>query len=282
MKDTATAFVGDMPRNYDRFLRKILFEPFAEDLARRVAVDQPATILELACGTGVVTAKLAEKLPNATLVATDISEDMLAIARQNVPGKVEWAIADAHDPGSVGTGFDAVVCQFGVMFLEDRVRCFTEVRKLLSGSPHPPTPSPRTTHRGEGEPGAFHFSTWAPIEENPIANLAHRTLVEMFPDDPPRFFTVPFGYADEALIRSELDQAGYSSVSIKQARLFSGSSPANDAAYGFIRGGPLAAALSERGADLNEVTAKLEVALKSEFGDPVVSPLSAWVVRAAG
>jgi mannose-6-phosphate isomerase-like protein (cupin superfamily) len=62
MADRNTAFVGDIPRNYDRYLGPVLFHEFADDLAQRIKVVPGMRVLELACGTGIVTRRLADRL----------------------------------------------------------------------------------------------------------------------------------------------------------------------------------------------------------------------------
>ena len=76
-------------------------------------------VLELACGTGIVTGRLFERLgPKAKLVATDLNDSMLhyAAAKLGSETSVEWKEADATDLPFLDRSFDAVVCQFGLIF----------------------------------------------------------------------------------------------------------------------------------------------------------------------
>ncbi|HXU07349.1 MAG TPA: class I SAM-dependent methyltransferase, partial [Blastocatellia bacterium] len=82
MSDQHAAFVGSIPENYDRYLGPCLFEDYAKDIAQRVNVPDGGSVLEIACGTGIVTRKLRDSLPtNVRLVATDLNEAMLAYAK---------------------------------------------------------------------------------------------------------------------------------------------------------------------------------------------------------
>src|SRR4030095_3327756 len=119
MPDRPDAFVGTVPQNYDRYLGPVLFHGFADDLTARVPRGPGIRVLEVACGTGIVTRRLLARLRGqGTLVATDLNEAMLAHARSEGPGDParEWRQADATALPFPDGSFDAVVCQFGLMF----------------------------------------------------------------------------------------------------------------------------------------------------------------------
>ena len=87
------AFVGSIPENYDRYLGPVLFEPYAADLAARVNVPDNGSVLELACGTGIVTRQLRDRLgPAVKLVATDLNEAMMGYAARKFQPEdsIEW------------------------------------------------------------------------------------------------------------------------------------------------------------------------------------------------
>src|SRR6185436_8265689 len=118
-----TAFVGSIPENYDRYLGPVLFEPYAADLVDRLALAERADVLELACGTGIVTRRLRDHLgPGARLVATDLNQAMIEYAQTKFASEdsTEWKQADATDLPFADQSFDAVVCQFGLMFFPDK------------------------------------------------------------------------------------------------------------------------------------------------------------------
>src|SRR4051812_34775644 len=76
--DSDRVFAGSIPQLYSQYLGPLIFEPYAEDLATRVAVRQPARVLEIAAGTGAVTRQLVKSLPaSAAIVATDLNQPML-------------------------------------------------------------------------------------------------------------------------------------------------------------------------------------------------------------
>src|SRR4051794_14861952 len=123
MDNKNAQFAGSIPAAYDRYLGPMFFQPYAEDIAARLNVGPNSSVLELACGTGIVTRVLRDRLPaTARLIATDLNEGMMQIAAEKFTQSnvVEWKQADAtrlpFDDGS----FDTVVCQFGLMFFPDK------------------------------------------------------------------------------------------------------------------------------------------------------------------
>ncbi len=84
MTATDTAFAGSIPGLYDRYLGPMLFEPYAEEVARRVQPFLPGHVLETAAGTGIVTAALHRALPDAEVIATDLNPAMLDVAAQRI------------------------------------------------------------------------------------------------------------------------------------------------------------------------------------------------------
>jgi hypothetical protein len=117
-----SGFVGSIPQIYERYLVPLIFEPYAADLARRVVSAAPKRVLEIAAGTGVVTRRLAASLPDdVAIVATDLNQPMLDVAAAaGTAREVEWQRADALSLPFADASFDAVVCQFSVMFFPDK------------------------------------------------------------------------------------------------------------------------------------------------------------------
>jgi ubiquinone/menaquinone biosynthesis C-methylase UbiE len=198
--DTDKVFAGSIPENYDRHMVPLIFEPYAEDLARRAATLSPTAVLETAAGSGVVTRALAPRLsPRASYVVTDLNQPMVdyAASRQPPDNRIEWRRADALALPFADAAFDLICCQFGAMFFPDRVSGYREARRVLKPGGH------------------FIFNVWDRIEENVFADDVTNALAKMFPHDPPRFLArTPHGYHDTALIRRELENAGFSHVTI--------------------------------------------------------------------
>jgi SAM-dependent methyltransferase len=117
VQDSDKVFAGSIPGLYDRYLVPLLFAPFAEDLTERLRGFAGEHVLELAAGTGIVTGRLAQVLPKAKIVATDLNQAMLDVAATKVPPEsVTFQAVDAQDLPFEDASFDAVISSIGVMF----------------------------------------------------------------------------------------------------------------------------------------------------------------------
>ena len=267
MTDTNARFVGSIPENYDRHLGPVLFEPYARDLARRVPVTEGTRLLEVACGTGIVTRHLRERLPaSARFVATDLNPPMIEYARRKLEGVkgIDWQPADACALPFPDASFDVVACQFGLMFVPDKPAALREARRVLAPG------------------GTFLFSTWDSLEKNMFAKRAHETIAGFFPDNPPTFYQVPFSLHRPDVLTGMLAETGFKDVQV-DAVSFQGKSPSSrDLARGLVEGNPVGNTIRERG-DIDEAAVIEAVArvVAAEFGDrPVRIPLHAFVLTA--
>src|SRR6516225_9749727 len=123
MNNDAASFIGNIPEHYDSGLGPMIFVDYAIDIARRAAACSPARVLETASGTGIVTRQLRDVLPPGVhLTATDLNAPMLEVARTEFRSGEEVAFqpADAAALPFSDGAFDAVVCQFGVMFFPQK------------------------------------------------------------------------------------------------------------------------------------------------------------------
>jgi SAM-dependent methyltransferase len=226
----ADEFIGSVPELYDRFMGPMLFEPYARELAGRFAGFEGA-ILETAAGTGRVTRALAEAIgPRATILATDFSEPMLAQAMKVVSSpKIAWRQADATALPFEDASFDAVVCQFGLMFFPDKAAGYAEARRVLRPN------------------GRFVFSVWDDIQANDLSFVVGEAVAALFPDNPAEFLQRgPFGYHDEALIRDGLAGAGFIDVVVERVVLETPAASAEDAATAIVKGSPLGVEIEAR------------------------------------
>jgi len=194
MADSDKVFTGSIPKLYDTHLVPLIFEPYAADLVHRLGSRSLSRVLEIAAGTGVVTRALASALDeNVSVVATDLNQAMLDHASAvGTKRAVEWRQADAMQlPFGEGI-FDAVVCQFGVMFFPDKSKAFSEARRVLKPG------------------GVFIFNVWDRITENEFADVVTIALESLFPKEPPRFLArTPHGYHDHRIIERDLANGGF-------------------------------------------------------------------------
>lgn len=246
-------FAGSIPRIYEDHLVPLIFQPYAVDLASRIAARFPSRVLEIAAGTGVVTRQLAAALPERVpIVATDLNQAMLDQASQvGTTRPVEWRRADAMQLPFEDGAFDAMVCQFGVMFFPDKPQAFAEARRVLRPG------------------GALVFSVWDRIEDNELADVVTTALASVFPVDPPRFLArTPHGYHDTAAIVQDLARGGFSAPPrITTVAAVSRAASPRVPAIAFCQGTPLRSEIEARGAAwLAEATDAAADALARRFG----------------
>jgi Methyltransferase domain len=112
MTEIDKLFTGAILALYDRHLGPMLFEPYAADLAARVARLAPRQVLETAASTGIVTRALHGSLPSGvSIVATDLNQPMLDhAAKWEQDGRVAWRRVDATALPFADGSFDAVIC----------------------------------------------------------------------------------------------------------------------------------------------------------------------------
>jgi SAM-dependent methyltransferase len=262
-----TMFTGAVPQIYGELLVPMIFAPYARDLATRVHGREISTLLEIAAGTGAVTRELADRLPaSVSIVATDLSQPMLdQAARTGTTRPVKWQQADAMQLPFADASFDAVVCQFGVMFFPDRAHAYAQVRRVLRPG------------------GAFIFNTWDRIEANDFPDAVQSALIDLYPDDPPRFMTrIPHGYFDPAIIRDDLARARFlATPTITPVRTRCSAPSPHTVAAAFCQGTPMRPELESRGPDeLARATAAAADAIARRFGAGAIEGgISALVVE---
>ena len=259
-------FAGSIPKLYEEYLVPLIFQPYAEDLANRLASRTLSRVLEIAAGTGVVTRRLASALPeDVPIVATDLNRPMLDMAAAvGTKRPVEWREADAMQLPFDDGEFDAVVCQFGVMFFPSKPKAFSEARRVLKAG------------------GVMLFNVWDRIEENEFAHTVTTALESLFPQDPPRFMArTPHGYHDLALVGRDLQGGGF--VSSPQVHTVAARSTAVSPripALAYCQGTPLRSEIEARDKSrLGEATDLAAAAIAERFGPgPVDGKIQAHII----
>jgi SAM-dependent methyltransferase len=258
MSDTDAIFAGSTPKIYDEYLAPMIFEPYAGDVVNRLSSRTLTQILEIAAGTGVVTRALASALDETvSIIATDLNQAMLdQAAAVGTKRPVIWRQADAMNLPFRDGAFDAVVCQFGVMFFPDKPKAFAEVRRVLRPG------------------GVFIFDVWDRITENEFADTIATALESVFPEIRPRFLArTPHGYYERATIEQDLAGAGFTKscqVATIPARCRAKSPGV--AALAYCQGTPLRNEIEAHdAARLSEATDIAARALAARFGQGAIS-----------
>ena len=225
-------------------------------------------VLELAAGTGIVTRRLRDLLPReARLIATDLNPPMLEVARGKfrTVEAVEFEPADATALRFPDASFDAIICQFGVMFFPSKDKGYREAHRVLVSG------------------GRYIFSVWDSEHYNTIGRLITEILTQFFPRDPPQFYKVPFGYYHIDPIKDALEAAGFTDLSIAVLSLKQTVHDVATYARALVLGNPLIDQIRARGSvDPELVIEALAEAIPRQFGtDPTHIPLQAIVFEAS-
>ena len=261
-------FDGSIPELYDWGLGPVLFEVPAADLARRVeTLGVESRLLEIACGTGISTAHLRRALPaGVEIEATDLNPAMLEVERRKHEGVagVSFSEADALDLPFADDSFDAVACQFGIMFFPDKARGLAEMARVLRPG------------------GGLVFNVWDSLAHNPAPALAGRRSGEAFDSGAPGFLQIPFGFHAIDPVKALLEDVGFEQISVHIVSATVESADPHRVARGFVEGNPGVHELRERGAmGVAEVVATLERSLIDTFGPvPLRIPIQEIVYTA--
>ena len=263
MASVSTGFSG--PEYYDMYAGPVGFGPFAADLVRRLPKRPPGNVLEIACGTGLVTRRLREHLdPTVRLVATDLSTAMLDYARrkQGEHAAIEWREADGSRLPFEDGAFGAVVCGFGIMFMPDPQAMLDEARRVLV------------------DDGILLFNVWDRIEENPHAAANAEVVEALFPGDPELRFRTPYEMHDVGRLRRLLAAARFRETRVETKRIpIQGADPRR-LAIGQMRGTPRGALIEKRGVSLDAVIEQVTAALTRTGGNPYHGYAQAVIVEA--
>ena len=263
-----TSFTNDVARFYESTLVPLIFEPYADDLAARAQALGPNSVLEVACGTGVVTRALAAVLPSACAIfATDLNDAMVAHGElMGTTRPVTWRQADVMALPYPDKSFDLVVCQFGVMFFPNRVAAYQEIRRVLRPA------------------GTLLFNIWNGIENNEFADVITDAVSTLYPGDPPVFLTrTPYGHGSPIEIEDDLRAAGFKECRFSQRDDISAAAAPDLPAIAYCQGTPLRNEIEAREpGGLERATAAATEALRARYGDgPIEGRISAVVVAAS-
>lgn len=259
-------FTGSIPKNYDEYMGPMFFEDYAIEIANRIDPSTVQIALELCCGTGRVTNHIRKALrPTSKLVASDISPDMLAVAKEKLKNSpVEWQSIDFTKIPLADASVDLVVCSFGYMFAEDKTGAFAETLRVLRPS------------------GTLIMSTWDKLEHNEASHVFRKIVKKYFGDSLPETYKIPYSMHDPEAIKAQLLQAGFSKVKIDLVEKQSLSESAKKATIGMVQGGSLYNEIVKvNPAWVNEISAEVEKELSEKYGAaPMSAPMKAFITQA--
>ncbi len=177
--------------------------PFERLLVEAVAASKARRVLDVGCGTGSTTLAIARHIgPNGSAAGVDISEPMIALAKQRAEREKappRFICADAQTHAFEPASFDLITSRFGVMFFDDPTRAFQNLRCATANG------------------GRLEVIAWRSAADNPFMTTAERAAAPFLPQLPPRKPDEPgqFAFADRDRVHAILEKSGWSDIDIQ-------------------------------------------------------------------
>ncbi len=248
-------------------------QPLSDRLLEAVSAVPGEKVLDVGCGGGLTSIRIAELVGNSGSVrGVDVSRPIIdiALSRGKDIDNLDFELGDAATR-DLGEGvYDVITSRFGVMFFDDPVVAFSNLRRALKDS------------------GRMVFLCWRKLEENPWMARTAKAAFEIVPppkDAPPPDPTAPgpFSLGDRAHLEGVLSTAGFQGVDISAVDQGLHMGDLDDAVAFFLKMGPAAdVAKNASSEQLEQIVDAIKQVL-SEYETPqgVVSPAAAWIVSAS-
>ena len=225
---------------YEQRLVPAMFEPFARDLIHSCNIRRSDRILDVACGTGIVS-RLAIDYVDVTLgkvVGLDINAAMLNVARHCSHGKdIDWKEGCATSLPFPNEFFDLVVCQQGLQFFPDRFKALREINRVLVGASE--------TDKQSGY-GRLALSVWTSIKDSPGFSILERLLQEIISHESATMMQLPHSLSDISELTSLIRAAGFGEILSKEVTKTISFPSVEEFVVGFTNGSMLASYFSDK------------------------------------
>lgn len=220
----ATDYQGTAPENYQKFFVPVIGEPLAADLVSAAALRPGERILDVACGTGVVTRLAAAQVGGTGAVAgLDVNPAMLAVARSATPSDatIDWYETSAEAMPLADASFDVVLCQMGLQFIPNKAQALREIHRVL------------------GPGGRVVLNLPGPIPDLFVA--LRDALAQHIDPQCAGFVNVVFSLHDSDRLRGLMAEAGFSDTVVERTRKTLRLPPPEDFLWQYVHSTPLVA-----------------------------------------
>jgi SAM-dependent methyltransferase len=258
--------VGNLAENYERYFVPAIFHPWAIDLVDTADPQAGERVLDVACGTGVVSRVAGGRVgTSGKVVGLDINPAMLAVAGSVGPegSAIEWKTGSADSLPFPDQSFDLVLCQQGLQFFPDKTAALAEMKRVLVPG------------------GRVALSVWRDIRHIPgYAAFADAIEAHLTPE-PANFIRLTGALGDEALLRDLLDEAEFHDLEVRLATKEIRFASAEDFAWQWVQTTPLAWMQVVNQAD-DSIRAAVVASLQAKLGeygdeDGLAFPIEAYV-----
>ena len=186
---------------YEQHLVPAMFEPFATDLIQLCDIRRSDRILDVACGTGIVSRLAIDYVDVSAgkVIGVDINHVMLNVARHRYAGKnIDWKEGSATSLPFPNKFFDLVVCQQGLQFFTDRLKALKEMTRVLVGAGN-----------GDKGYGRLVLSAWTSINDSPGFSILERLLQDTISHEAATIMQLPHSVSDSTELTSLVRDAGF-------------------------------------------------------------------------
>ena len=217
--------VGDIAQNYERYFVPAIFRPWAEDVINRAALRSGERVVDLACGTGIVSRLAAERVGvGGKVVGLDINPAMLQVAssQPNAGAAIDWRQASADAIPFPDGSFDVALCQQALQFFPDRVAALAEMHRVLAVG------------------GRLVASTWRDVQHCP-GYCALADAMERYVGPEPATFIRATGSLDSReVLEEELAAARFHEVAVSSIAMTIRFPSPEDFVLQFVQATPMA------------------------------------------
>lgn len=199
------SLAGAGPETYEKFQVPAVFEPLARLLLDRIGLEAGQSVLDVACGTGVVARKAAAIVGNSgRVVGVDFNRAMLEVAAKKIPpgvSNIEWQQADASDLPIRDATIDVAICQQGLQFFPDKVAALREMHRALKPD------------------GRVWLAVWQSPEFSPVNQASNEVLGRHLGSEAAKVSRAPFSLGDPGELRSHMSAAGFRDIEIQESTI---------------------------------------------------------------
>jgi len=238
---------GSAPELYQKYLVPAITTKWAEDLVSRALPQARESVLDIACGTGVVARLVGKRMTSGRVTGLDLNRGMLAVGRTlpSLGAPVDWVEGSALDlPFSAGQ-FNVVLCQLGLQFFPDRRRALLEMRRVLSPS------------------GRVALSVYSPIEQTPGAHAFVLALDRILGPNASRIKRGEHSFNSPDQLQELMIEAGFAGAEVQTVAQKISFPSVLDYVRFQLLATPMAALLSDRG-EADRQAAIKSIALETE------------------
>ena len=197
MQDAAKGQVSKTAADiYDEFFVPALFAQWSPRLAEATTVAEGQKVLDVACGTGVLAREaLSGVEPGGVVTGLDINDGMLAVARRKAPN-IDWRQGAAETMPFDNATYDVVLCQFGLMFFDDRRAALNEMWRVLRPG------------------GRLGVAVWDSLENTPGYAAITGLLQRLFGSEVADAMRAPFCLGDREALLALFEDSGIADVQL--------------------------------------------------------------------